>query len=231
MAFEKLYNELYAAVALLALAPELAGDLEKGESPDWVEPVRDMGVEVTQALRQQDGEAQRFLERYLGRRAEEIPPAAFERYAGALHFDHGRLWGLTLEAEQEWQAGYADRARYRFACKLEKLNDNYTPYAENALYLFLHTDRVTPAAAEALTADLRRIQQDAPRKFDRVFLDGVDCLYLGGLTQGGTERRAIPLAAAVRLREAAGFLRGVGEWQAGASVVKTLRKVALLREE
>ena len=161
MAFEKLYNELYAAVALLALAPELAGDLEKGESPDWVEPVRDMGVEVTQALRQQDGEAQRFLERYLGRRAEEIPPAA----------------------------------------------------------------------AEALTADLRRIQQDAPRKFDRVFLDGVDCLYLGGLTQGGTERRAIPLAAAVRLREAAGFLRGVGEWQAGASVVKTLREVALLREE
>lgn len=90
---------------------------------------------------------------------------------------------------------------------------------------------MTPAAAEALTADLRRIQQDAPRKFDRVFLDGVDCLYLGDLTRGGTERREISLAAAVRLREAAGFLRGVGEWQAGASVVKALREVALWREE
>lgn len=231
MAFEKLYNEIYAAVAILELAPELAGDLQKGESPDWVEPVRDMGVEVTQALRQQDGEAQKFLERYLGRRAEEIPSAAMERYAGALHFDRGRLWGLTLAAEQDWQAGYADRARYRFARKLEKLNANYTPHAENALYLFLHTDRVTPAAASALTDDLRRIQADAPRRFDRVFLDAVDGLYLGDLTRGGAERREVSLATGVRLREAAGFLRGMGDWPAGASVARALWEAALWREE
>ena len=69
MAFEKLFNELYAVVMLKYFWKPYVADFIKEESPDWVSHTLDLGMEVSQALLQQDGEAQKFIELYLGKRA------------------------------------------------------------------------------------------------------------------------------------------------------------------
>jgi len=62
MTFEKYYNEIYAVVLLKYFWKDYADDFYKAESPDWVSPSLGLGMEVSQALLQQDGEAKKFID-------------------------------------------------------------------------------------------------------------------------------------------------------------------------
>ena len=55
MAYEKLLNEIYAAVSLKYLWKEYEPYFVKSESPDWINPNMDFGLEVSQALLPDDG--------------------------------------------------------------------------------------------------------------------------------------------------------------------------------
>ena len=57
MAYEKLLNEIYAAVSLKYLWKEYEPYFVKSESPDWINPNMDFGLEVSQALLPDDGES------------------------------------------------------------------------------------------------------------------------------------------------------------------------------
>ncbi len=51
MAYEKSFlNEIYAAVSLKYLWKEYEPYFVKSESPDWINPNMDFGLEVSQAL-------------------------------------------------------------------------------------------------------------------------------------------------------------------------------------
>ena len=50
MAYEKLLNEIYAAVSLKYLWKEYEPYFVKSESPDWINPNMDFRLEVSQAL-------------------------------------------------------------------------------------------------------------------------------------------------------------------------------------
>ena len=56
MAYEKLLNEIYAAVSLKYLWKEYEPYFVKSESPDWINPNMDFGLEVSQALLPDDGQ-------------------------------------------------------------------------------------------------------------------------------------------------------------------------------
>ena len=197
MAFEKLFNELYAVVMLKYFWKPYVADFIKEESPDWVSHTLGLGMEVSQALLQQDGEAQKFIELYLGKRREEIPQSAMERY--------------------EEQDGYARRAQYRFAKKLEKLNRNYTAYLYNGLYLFLHTDRPQPEEIAELAESMRLGQQQQQRQFRYVFLDCITRLYIADFEHNSccVDSIEIPEGARRYMQKQTQVLRQASEWEKG----------------
>lgn len=94
VAYEKLLNEIYAAVSLKYLWKEYEPYFVKSESPDWINPNMDFGLEVSQALLPDDGQEESFIEKYLGCRKEELPPLAFEKYGERLNFYNGRFWAI-----------------------------------------------------------------------------------------------------------------------------------------
>lgn len=60
-AYEKLLNEIYAAVSLKYLWKEYQPYFIKSESPDWINETMDFGLEVSQALLPDDGQEESFL--------------------------------------------------------------------------------------------------------------------------------------------------------------------------
>ena len=67
MAYEKLLNEIYAALSLEYVWPEYRPAFRTSESPDWVNPAMELGLEVSQALMPEDGQTESFIEQYLGK--------------------------------------------------------------------------------------------------------------------------------------------------------------------
>ena len=176
MAYEKLLNEIYAAVSLKYLWKEYEPYFVKSESPDWINPNMDFGLEVSQALLPDDGQEESFIEKYLGCRKEELPSLAFDKYGERLNFYNGRFWAIL--PDNTVQQDYLSKAKYRFDRKLEKLNANYIHKHYNGLYLFLHPTDENDIDAGALFEYMRYTQEKKKMRFDRVFLNCVKTIYV-----------------------------------------------------
>ncbi|MCD8217098.1 MAG: hypothetical protein LUD01_03480 [Clostridiales bacterium] len=211
MAYEKLLNEIYAALSLEYLWPEYRPGFVKSESPDWINETMDFGLEVSQALLPDDGQMASFIEKYLGRRKEELPEPAFERYGERLHFYNGRFWAILPDETREQD--YLFKAKYRFDRKLEKLNKNYHRCKENGLYLFLHPKEGTTVDVESLFAYMKRRQEKERIHFDWVFLNCIHVIYVCDFGKDSAEELLLPQNAEVFLAAEAEKLRQNGSWQ------------------
>ena len=176
MAYEKLLNEIYAAVSLKYLWKEYQPYFIKSESPDWINETMDFGLEVSQALLPDDGQEESFIEQYLGCLKEELPPQAFEKYGDRLNFYNGRFWAILPDCAVHQD--YLFKAKYRFDRKLEKLNTNYMHRRYNGLYLFLHPTDENDIDAGALFEYMRLTQETREKRFDWVFLNCVKTIYV-----------------------------------------------------
>ncbi len=176
MAYEKLFNEIYAVASLKYLWPKYEPGFVKSESPDWINESMGFGLEVSQALLPEDGQAASFLEKYLGRPRTEIPASAGEYYGERLYFYNGRFWAILPKKDEAQD--YVYKAEYRFDCKLEKLNRNYNVCRENGLYLFLHPKEKENVDARLLFDYIKQKQEKEKDKFSWVFLNCTDIIYI-----------------------------------------------------
>lgn len=176
MVYEKLFNEIYAALSLKYLWQEYRPVFVKSESPDWINEGMDLGLEVSQALLPDDGQTEKFIERYLGCRQEDLPEIALQRYGGRLHFYNGRFWAVLPDSSI--RQDYISKAQYRFERKLEKLNTNYQHRRYNGLYLFLHPAGENDIDAGRLFEYMRQKQAEKARHFDLIFLNCVEVIYI-----------------------------------------------------
>ncbi len=211
MAYEKLLNEIYAAISLEYLWPEYRSGFVKSESPDWINETMDFGLEVSQALLPDDGQMASFIEKYLGRRKEDLPESAFERYGERLHFYNGRFWAILPDETREQD--YFFKAKYRFDRKLEKLNKNYRRCKKNGLYLFLHPKEGTTVDAESLFAYMKHRQEKEGVHFDWVFLNCIHVIYVCDFGKDSVEELLLPQNAEVFLAAEAERLRQDDCWQ------------------
>ncbi|MCD8149503.1 MAG: hypothetical protein LUE92_08065 [Clostridiales bacterium] len=211
MAYEKLLNEIYAALSLEYLWPEYRPGFVKSESPDWINETMDFGLEVSQALLPDDGQMASFIEKYLGRRKEELPESAFERYGERLHFYNGRFWAILPDETRKQD--YLFKAKYRFDRKLEKLNKNYRRCKKNGLYLFLHPKEGTTVDAESLFVYMKHRQEKERIHFDWVFLNCIHVIYVCDFEKDSVEELLLPQNAEVFLAAEAEKLRQDGCWQ------------------
>lgn len=216
MAYEKLLNEIYAAVSLKYLWPEYKPSFVKCESPDWINENMDFGLEVSQALLPKDGQTGNFIEQYLGCLKEEIPPSALERYEGRLHFYNGRFWAVLPEADEE--QNYLEKALYRFNSKLEKLNTNYQNRRYNGLYLFLHPQEHDQVDVSEIYDQMRQQQAGKKVQFDYVFLNCIKTIYVCNYVKNELEPIILPQNAAEFLSTEAEYLRYLGAWEDGTSL-------------
>lgn len=216
MAYEKLLNEIYAAVSLKYLWSEYRPVFVKSESPDWVNETLDLGLEVSQALQPDDGQMESFIEKYLGCLKEELPASALERYGDRLHFYNGRFWAI-LPGENSNQ-DCMSKAKYRFHKKLDKLNTNYVHYRQNGLYLFLHPGEKDVVDAEELFTYMKEQQALCGTRFDWIFLNCADVIYVCNYQADVLESIVLPQNAASFLNTETERLRHTGEWPDGASI-------------
>lgn len=213
LAYEKLLNEIYAAVSLKYLWKEYRPYFIKSESPDWINETMDFGLEVSQALLPYDGQEDNFIERYLGCLKEELPPQAFEKYGDRLNFYNGRFWAIL--PDRAVKQDYLSKAKYRFDRKLEKLNTNYTHKRYNGLYLFLHPADETEIDVGALFEYMRFRQERMERRFDWVFLNCVKKIYVCDYGNNTIEPIILPQNAENFLNTEAEYLRYCHEWEDG----------------
>ncbi|MBO5472939.1 MAG: hypothetical protein J6A08_04030 [Lachnospiraceae bacterium] len=216
MAYEKLLNEIYAAVSLKYLWKEYQPYFIKSESPDWINDTMDFGLEVSQALLPYDGQEERFIEKYLGCLKEELPPQAFEKYGKRLNFYNGRFWAIL--PDRTVHQDYLSKAKYRFDRKLEKLNTNYVHKRYNGLYLFLHPADENDIDAGAIFEYMRLTQENKKERFDRVFLNCVKTIYVCNYTANTIEPIVLPQNAEKFLNMEAEHLRYCREWENGTAL-------------
>lgn len=216
MAYEKLLNEIYAAVSLKYLWKEYQPYFIKSESPDWINDTMDFGLEVSQALLPYDGQEERFIEKYLGCLKEELPPQAFEKYGERLNFYNGRFWAIL--PDRRVHQDYLSKAKYRFDRKLEKLNTNYIHKKYNGLYLFLHPADENDIDAGALFEYMRLTQENEKERFDRVFLNCVKTIYVCNYTANTIEPIVLPPNAEKFLNMEAEHLRYCRDWENGTAL-------------
>lgn len=220
MAYEKLLNEIYAALSLKYLWRNYRPGFVKSESPDWVNPAMDLGMEVSQALLPADGQEECFVETYLGKLKEEIPEAALERYRGRLHFYNNRFWAILPAPEEEQD--YLYKVKYRFDRKLEKLNTNYQVFSRNALYLFVHPEEKWETGEKQLFDYMKERQKDRKRKFDWVFLNCEDVIFVCDFRRNKLERIWLPQNAGDFLDSESEKLRHRSGWENGTILEQAL---------
>ena len=216
VAYEKLLNEIYAAVSLKYLWKEYKPCFIKSESPDWINETMDFGLEVSQALLPDDGQEESFIEQYLGCLKEELPPQAFEKYGDRLNFYNGRFWAIL--PDRAVQQDYLSKAKYRFDRKLEKLNTNYVQKRYNGLYLFLHPTDENDIDAGALFEYMRFTQENMKRRFDWVFLNCVKTIYVCNYRANTIEPIVLPKNAENFLNTEAEYLRYSHDWEDGMAL-------------
>lgn len=216
MAYEKLLNEIYAAVSLKYLWSEYQPYFIKSESPDWINPKMDFGLEVSQALMPEDGKTEQFIEKYLGCLKEEIPETALEYYGNRLHFYNGRCWAVLPEAGTGQNCML--KAKYRFEKKLEKLNTNYQSRKYNGLYLFLHPVNEADVDAEQLFLSMQLSQKLKKEKFDWIFLNCGKIIYVCNYLKNQLEPIVLPQNAENFLNTESEYLRYLGRWENGTSL-------------
>lgn len=213
MAYEKMLNEIYAAVSLKYLWKEYKPYFMKSESPDWINETMDFGLEVSQALLPDDGQEEDFIEKYLGCLKEELPAVAFEKYGGRLNFYNGRFWAIL--PDKDVKQDYLSKAKFRFERKLEKLNTNYVRMKYNGLYLFLHPTDENDIDAGALFEYMRYTQSRQKHHFDWVFLNCVKKIYVCDYRHNTIEPILLPKNAETFLNTEAEYLRYSHEWKDG----------------
>ena len=213
MAYEKLYNEIYAIVSLKYLWKEYKAGFVKNESPDWINEEMNLGLEVTQALLPDDGKTESFIDKYLGCLKEELPIAAIEFYGDRLHFYNGRFWAV-LDDEREPQ-DYLLKVQFRFDRKLEKLNINYARMKNNGIYIYVHPAKNEKVDAKKLYHYMKKEQSKKKFGFKWVFLNCIDKIYVFDFEEDSIERIDLPANAESLFNNDTEKLRHSCPWKDG----------------
>ena len=213
MAYEKLLNEIYAVVSLKYLWRDYFPFFYKSESPDWINEKLDMGLEVSQALLPEDGQAESVIETYLGCTKEELPAHVVERYGERLHFYNNRFWAILPEEGSEQD--YVYKVEYRYRKKLEKLNSHFKRMGCNVLYLYVHPKEEKELDIPTMIDKLKAVQKQFEIGFDCVFLNCKEVIYILHFDTDTIEMIPLPENAAIFLFTESERLRNSCEWKDG----------------
>lgn len=180
--YDKVFYEKYAILSLVSCYESsliaLLNDKSKSESPDYQSTDMNIGIEVVEAITTRHGTYRSIVNQYFGKglQGEDIIEAAEKRYPKII----GRIsvWnGHAVYSEHEGLSDFRDiieLIRQRIHQKTKKLNNGYKIFARNWLYIFTH-EYLEPYDVDEV---FKGIQRNHPLKFDKIFINCMDRLYV-----------------------------------------------------
>ncbi|MFA0815133.1 MAG: hypothetical protein ACC608_05035 [Anaerofustis sp.] len=175
--YNKTYSEHYARLTLIESYDAAMSDLTVADKPDLQSETLGCGIEVTQALSENEGRCNfdlinRFRERGYGyedirkevlRRSSQSVGYPYESGEKQKMFDPATTFNLVQD---------------RIADKLEKLNSNYRIFHQNGLYIFAETPLLKEFDIRLITTFIEVTENEYPVVFDLYFINCIDILYV-----------------------------------------------------
>ena len=129
-------NNFYEAYALIVLTKKFKhydNVFYKKESPDWCS--NDVGIEVARAVIEYEQKIFSFAEKNFGKKIEEIGEKKLKKYNAFYDFHEGELSAVALGGLVD-TSSYTEPCKTIFKTKLAKLNNNYSVFKNNILFIF-----------------------------------------------------------------------------------------------
>ena len=93
--YDKLYDEIYAVLAINTAYPTSLDKITKGEHPDWQDEYNDVGIEVVRAMNPHMGYVRNIWNQYHGQDIKAIPLKNRKGFRGEFYTHKGKLSGIS----------------------------------------------------------------------------------------------------------------------------------------
>lgn len=173
MNFGKDYFEAYALIVLATIFNDFDAKFVKTESPDWSSD--DIGIEVVRGVNCDEEKIFAFANKHFGKTIEEIGEKKLKKERAFFAFNNGKLKGASVSGLANISY-YTEPIKKRFISKLRKLNENYTKYTTNILFIFA-SDFVDETMVKDFLAFASDTQKTEQTKYDKVYLFTHEHLY------------------------------------------------------
>ncbi len=175
----------------------------KNESPDWQNQIHDMGVEITQALTQEEGDIRSFWNENRGKNKSALNKRKLMKYQNSFAAKNKKFASMTLRQLRDLhnENSTLEKTKTAFAKKIKKLNGNYSIFRCNCLFIYENAGMRPQNEVQRIAAAIKQIQDSGSyaNKFQTVFLKYFDTLFTLDLCQDTIEAIAIENPVAIAL--------------------------------
>lgn len=180
---KKKYNKRYLEIyAMLTLSKYLNLDLDienLKERPDLQSKELDIGIEVTQAITEQDGLYNALYQQYFGKgyKSKYIKKMILKnkRFTGQIYEIDGKVY-IAPSDETISADSYLEKLENSILKKLRKLTQGYTLFSSNCLYLYTNTYLLKPEDIYRFFSKLDT--SEFKLQFDIYYINCIDKIYL-----------------------------------------------------
>lgn len=222
-AFTTFEYELFAPVSLLRLYPSLVNNLVKGESPDWQDDIRGIGLEVVRAENQQIGFTKYFSNKYHGKSLDDIPPEEINKLGDIPRFRNGKLYSVSLSGGLVDGNTHIKIAAEKAKDKLDLLNrEHFKRFDRNCLYIFL-TASLTGGDPDEFLDMYLKLAEEYPSVYSDVFLMDNYSIHRINVINRQITKHDLSGSELKKLQREVHLLSRDGKWKNGTPFLSTYR--------
>lgn len=174
MKYSKYYFERYALLSLIKCFGYKFEDIleENFESPDWQSETLDIGIEVTRALDEKDGELEHIIDKlfnkgFSGKEVKKIVKEKHTKYSRFFRSKHNIAY-CSVPYLYRTEIKKIAKA---ITIKTKKLNKHFKAFKENWLYIFSDTSLCCEDIPEILSL-IKNDKKD--KQYDKIFINITD---------------------------------------------------------
>ena len=161
--YDKYYYECFALLTLKYFWSGYEDGFENLDKPDLQNEKADIGIEVVQALSEEEGLYRSMLSKGYGTEETWEEEAAFE-----------------FQGDEYDNSKHIREIYKRFGEKLHKLNkqeDGYKPFSMNGIYIYAENSKIEKKDILEMQPRFEQIQSRYMKGFDIIFINAIDKMY------------------------------------------------------
>ena len=168
--YDKLFDEIYALVAIHIAYPNLVNRIVKGEHPDWQDEEGAVGIEVVRAMSQHMGYVRSIWNEYHGEDIKTIPLKLRKGFLGDFTTHNGRLVEISDSKGLVDGTRHVQLSIHAAESKLSLLNKTHFSYFKsNELFIYVPFT-INNSDMKLFCDAYKLLQKDFDKKFSRLYL-------------------------------------------------------------
>ena len=185
--YSKKYFEGYAFNSLALCYDkrliDICCDAVKDESPDFQIETLYLGIEVTEAITNIQGEQRFIINQYFGEglSAKKIIKDSTRRFGKKIKGKIHSIDGIAAYSENPSlydTSIHLDKLCESIRLKTKKLNENYKLFKENWLYVFSGTGLLKVDDIDIMQAELHSLISQYQNQFNKIFINCFDTIFI-----------------------------------------------------